>query len=177
MHRHLFKYTPHRFTTRSASRSSRSSFCNHASYPPLFIGVFPTLLYSILPTFVFSACSPIVLFSRICHISYHVIWHHPHNRSIYRSIYRSPPRSINPFYQPVLPLPLVHTGHHTDLHTNHGHPCLVLRYHALITHSQFIWMIRILAPPDLSRNNHSPEHTRNMFIQPTTKESITLTFA
>ena len=79
-----------------------------------------------------------------------------------------------PFYQPVLPMLLVHTGHHTDLHANHGHPCLVLRYRALVTHLQFIWMIRILARSGLSRNNHPPEHTRNMFIQPTTKELITL---
>ena len=71
--RHMFKHSPYRSTTCSASLSSRSSFCNHASYPPLFIGVLPTPLYSVLPTFVFSTCYPIVLFSHTCHISCHVI--------------------------------------------------------------------------------------------------------
>ena len=82
-----------------------------------------------------------------------------------------------PFYQPVLLMPLVHAGHHADLHANHGHPCLVLRHRALVTHARYIWMIRLLVPPGLSRDNYSLEHTRHMFIQPIAKESITLTFA
>ena len=78
-----------------------------------------------------------------------------------------------PFYQPVLPMPLAipvtiptcmpNTGIHTS---SSG-----------ITHSQFIWMIRLLVPPGLSRNNYSTEYIHHMSIQPTANESITMTVA
>ena len=74
-------------------------------------------------------------------------------------------------------MPLFHTGRHNDLHVNHGHPCHVPRHRIFVTLSHLRWMIRLPATPALFRYIHSPEHTHNMFIQPTANKAITLTIA
>ena len=79
MNRHLFKQTPHRSTTRSASRSSCS--CTLASYPlSIFTGVSlqrysPFCQHSSSLLFLLSYCSR-------THVICPVICHQTHNRSI-----------------------------------------------------------------------------------------------
>ena len=172
MHRHLSKHiTPF-----------YHPFCH--LIVPLFSVTMPRILpfsavlylHRCIPFWQFSSSLSVnILFCSRTHVIYHVYgitsttvppFYHPFYLSF-----------TTPFYQPVLPMPLFHAGHHNDLHINHGHPCHVLRHCIFVTHSLLCWMIRLPATPVLSRYSHSPEHTRNMFIQPTANESIILTLA